>query len=195
MLRELDLNVTVRNLVVTNGNAGGKCYNRSTGAMQPDSYNCEPEELAFLRRQEMVAAGAALGTDTVWRCGYNDGMVISIHESEVRERIAAYVRAFEPDVILTHYPYPNFEAPQTCNGNCQGDTRWDDLGYHPDHKRVGMHVLNACYGSGGAADNNKLFGDLYTAAGLQKWQVSVGKVPWLSRVIGIQTARICIQFH
>ena len=85
-----------------------------------------------------------------------------------------YVRAFQPDVILTHYPYPNFEAPQTCNGRCAdvGDNpspRWDDLGYHPDHKRVGMHVLNACYGSGGASSNNKLFGDLYEAAGLKKW--------------------------
>ena len=44
---------------------------------------------AYLRRQEMIAAGAALGTDTVWRCGYNDGMLISIHESDVRSRIAA----------------------------------------------------------------------------------------------------------
>ena len=84
------------------------------------------------------------------------------------------MRAFQPDVILTHYPYPNFEAPQTCNGRCAdvGDKpspRWDDLGYHPDHKRVGMHVLNACYGSGGASSNNKLFGDLYEAAGLKKW--------------------------
>ena len=44
---------------------------------------------AYLRRQEMIAAGAALGADTVWRCGYNDGMLISIHESDVRSRIAA----------------------------------------------------------------------------------------------------------
>ena len=44
---------------------------------------------AYLRRQEMIAAGAALGMDTVCRCGYNDGMLISIHESDVRSRIAA----------------------------------------------------------------------------------------------------------
>ena len=80
-------------------------------------------------------------------------------------------------IQMTHYPYPNFEAPQTCNGACgqdpaYPDNRWDDLGYHPDHKRVGWHVLNTCYGSGSAADNDILFDELHEAAQLQKWKVS-----------------------
>eukprot|EP00039_Didymoeca_costata_P006708 m.92555 g.92555 ORF g.92555 m.92555 type:complete len:296 (+) comp13358_c0_seq2:320-1207(+) len=168
-LQEQQLNISLGMLIVTNGNAGGTCYN-ATG-YQPPSYECEPEEIAYLRRQEMKAGAKALGAKKLWRCGFNDGMLISYHEEAVRSRISAYIRAFQPDIVLTHYPYPNFEAPQTCNGECPG-VGWDDLGFHPDHKRVGLHVLNACYGSGGSASNNLLFADLYEAAGLEKWQPS-----------------------
>ena len=55
MFKELDLNITVRNLVVTNGNAGGACYNRTTGAMQPESYNCEAEELVSTIRPSVAS--------------------------------------------------------------------------------------------------------------------------------------------
>ena len=160
-LRERDLNVTTRNLVLTNGEAGGICYNPLTKKPRPPEYVCEREERAYLRRQEMVAAGAVLGTDTVWRGGFQDGMLVGVHEGAVRERIAAYIRAFKPHIIVTHYPEPNFLAPPTCNGACVGANRgWDDLGYHPDHKSAGRHVLDAAYvccadsprtGRGGAA--------------------------------------------
>eukprot|EP00041_Stephanoeca_diplocostata_P015371 m.292944 g.292944 ORF g.292944 m.292944 type:complete len:267 (-) comp20012_c0_seq4:169-969(-) len=147
----------------------GLCYN-STG-FQPPDYVCEQEELAFLRRREMLAAGEFLGAKNIWRCGFDDGMLISYHESMVRERISAFVRHWQPHVVITHFPYPNWDNPPTCNGNCTDvNKRWDDLGYHPDHKRVGMHVLNTCYGSGSAADNNKLFNGLFDAAGLRAWQ-------------------------
>lgn len=168
-IRELDLNVSVAYLVVTTGNAGGACYNMTTGAYQPKSYVCEREELAFIRRQEMKAAGHVLGTNLVWRCGFDDGMMVAYHESVVRERIAAFIRLFQPHIVVTHYPYPNFEAPQTCNGKCSPPSNWDDSGYHPDHKTVGWHVLNTCYGGGSAAANNKLFEELREAGGLQEW--------------------------
>ena len=69
----LELNVSTRNLVVTSGNAGGSCYNMSTRQPHPPGHSCEREELAFIRRQEMIAAGAVLGTDVVWRGGFDDG--------------------------------------------------------------------------------------------------------------------------
>ena len=121
------LNVTVAYLIVTSGNAGGRCYN-SSGAYQPPSYRCESEELAILRRKEMLAAGRALGVKAVWRCGFGDGMLVSIQESAVRERTSAYARKFRPDIVISHCPYPNFQAPQTCNGRCTDEQRqWGDL--------------------------------------------------------------------
>merc|ERR1712008_374039 len=61
-------------------------------------------------------------------------------------------------------------APQTCNGQCTHDhDKWGDNGYHPDHKAVGWHVMNAAYGGGSAADNNLLFEELAEAGGLQAW--------------------------
>ena len=171
------LNVTLAHLVLTSGDAGGRCYDPATGdyrnTSEPGAIPCEHEELGYLRRAEMKAGGAALGARHVWRCGFGDGMLVSIMETVVRERVAAYVRHFRPHVVLTHYPYPNFEAPQTCNGGCGGadnPSRWDDLGYHPDHKRAGWHVLNTVYGGGGAADNDHTFHELVDAGGLAKWQ-------------------------
>ena len=165
-------NVTVAYLIVTQGNAGGKCYDQH-GKYRPVSYACETEELAFLRRREMLAAGAALGVEQVWRCGFGDGMLVSTHESAVRERISAFARRFRPFAVFSHYPYPNFRAPQTCNGKCTDERRrWDDLGYHPDHKRVGWHALNTFYGGGSAADNDILFPELSEAGGLAKWKPS-----------------------
>lgn len=43
--------------------------------------------------------------------------------------------------------------------------------FHPDHQRVGWHVMNTCYGSGSAASNDKLFDDL-AFAGLEEWAIS-----------------------
>ena len=177
-LRELNLNVSVAYLVVTSGNAGGDCYDES-GAYRPAEYECEPEEIAFLRRKEMKAAGAFLGVEHVWRCGFGDGMLISVHESMVRERISAYVRHFRPHVVLTHAPWANFATPPTCNGQCPDNTtlpnwghNWDDLGFHPDHQAVGSHVLNTLYSGGSSASNDKLFPELVEAGGLHAWKVS-----------------------
>ena len=93
--RRADLNITVGNLIVTSGNAGGQCY-AADGTFRPDDYPCEREELALLRRREMIAAAATYGVPRarVWRGGFDDGMLLSYHESAVRERISGYIRAF-----------------------------------------------------------------------------------------------------
>ena len=172
------LNATIAYLVVTTGDAGGDCYDTSTGKYQPKTYICEAEEIAFLRRQEMKAAGKFLGVQHVWRAGFGDGMLISVHESTVRERISAYIRSFRPHVVFTHAPEPDYGAAPTCNGACPASPslpnwahNWDDLGYHPDHQRVGWHVLNAVYTGGSSADNDRLFRELAEAAGLHSWKV------------------------
>ena len=173
-----DFNTTVQYLILTQGNAGGMCYNAS-GGYQPASYACEREELGFLRRKEMISAAAFLGAKKPWRCGFDDGMLISVHESAVRERISGYVRKFAPAAVITHFMAPNWRAPPSCNGACPRPAKevpggwarqWDDLGFHPDHKDVGRHVFDALYGGGSAAANPLLFPELAEAGGLAGWQ-------------------------
>ena len=99
-------------------------------------------------------------------------MVLSHHETSIRRAIAAVVRTAKPHAVVTHYPYPNLAAQPTCNGACHAPHNWDDMGFHPDHQRVGWHVLNTVYPSGGgAADNDLIFEDL-SFAGVQSWKVS-----------------------
>ena len=175
--RRPDLNVTVAYLTVTSGNAGGDCYDEH-GEYRPSSYECEPEEIALLRRREMKAAAAYLGAAHAWRCGFGDGMLVSVRESAVRSRISAYVSAFQPHIVLTHSPDPIWSAPPTCNGACPQSAKlpnwshnWDDLGYHPDHATVGRHTFNALYGGGSSADNDLLFAELAEAGGLRGWKI------------------------
>jgi len=166
--------VNMSYLVVTTGDAGGRCYDDWGPRPGPPGFRvCEKEELAFTRRREMVTAAALMGVPRpqVYRLGVSDGMVLAHHETELRRGIAAVVRAVQPHVVLTHYPYPNLAAQPTCNGACPAPASFDDMGFHPDHQRVGWHVLNTCYGSGSAAANNLIFDDL-AVAGVPKWSIS-----------------------
>eukprot|EP00040_Diaphanoeca_grandis_P020709 m.110098 g.110098 ORF g.110098 m.110098 type:complete len:310 (-) comp28010_c0_seq1:238-1167(-) len=161
-------NVEVSYLIITSGNAGGRCYNSSN----PDEfYDCEKEEIAFLRRQESLRAARFLGVTNVWRLGLDDGMSVAYHETQVRRAIAAYVRQFQPHIVITHSPNADFNAPPTCNGLCTPPHNWDDLGYHPDHQHVGLLAFNSLYGSGSSVDNNKLFEDLNLGAHLPEWKI------------------------
>ena len=80
-------------------------------------------------------------------------------------------------VVFTHNPEPSWRAPPTCNGACPTvveptgwSPQWDDLGFHPDHKRTGRHVFDALYTNGGSADNDHLFPELSEAGGLEAWK-------------------------
>jgi len=161
-----DHGVEAAYLIVTSGNAGGRCYN-TTGARA--FYDCEKEELAFVRRRESKTAAAFLGVENVWRLGLGDGMSVAAHETRVRRALTAYVRHFKPHIIISHSPQPDWDAPPTCNGVVEG-CLWDDLGYHPDHQHVGQLVYTTVYGGGSAGDNDLVFGDLAIAAGLEKWK-------------------------
>lgn len=91
-------------------------------------------------------------------------------DPDLRRRITAVVRMVKPHIVFTHYPYPNLAAQPTCNGDCPAPASWDDMGFHPDHQRVGWHAMNALYGGGSAAGNDLVFDDL-AFAGLLKWTI------------------------
>ena len=167
-----DVNVTY--LVVTSGNAGGLCYGDAS-ASADGFYACEKEEIALVRRREMIAAAAFNGVAPPLRMGIDDGLSVEYDEARLRRGLTAWIRIARPHVIVTHFPEPNWRAPPTCNGACaarpgQGSATggWGDLGYHPDHKRVGRLVFDTAYAPGGAASNSRLFEDI-AAAGAPAW--------------------------
>ena len=96
----------VKLVSVTNGGAGH--HQRASG------------ELVELRRREAQAAGAVVGAEYVtW--DHPDGALLP--SLAVREQIIREIRAFAPDLVLTH--------------------RTND--YHPDHRAVGQAVQDASY--------------------------------------------------
>ncbi len=102
--RQLDKEVKM--VSVTDGSAGH--HQRS------------PEELIPLRRKEAAAAGAVIGaTYETW--DFSDGKLQPT--LEVRDRIIAEIREYQPDLVLTHRPFD----------------------YHPDHRAVGQCVQDASY--------------------------------------------------
>jgi len=79
-----------------------------------------PEELAAVRRAEAAASAASIGAESVvWE--YPDGALLPT--LEVRHRVIREIRAFRPDLVLTH--------------------RTND--YHPDHRAAGQAVQDASY--------------------------------------------------
>lgn len=96
----------VRIISVTNGAAG---HHQRT-----------PAELTALRRAESEAVAQTFGVEyDIWP--FPDGELQPT--LDVRRRIIAEIRAFEPDLVLTH---------RTCD-------------YHPDHRVVGQAVQDASY--------------------------------------------------
>ena len=166
---QLRKDVQVSYLIITSGNAGGKCY---SDVNSTDFYACEKEELAYLRRKESLAAAQFLGATNVWRLGVDDGLSVAYHETRIRRAISAYVRSYQPHIVVSHSPNPDWHAPPTCNGLCPAPQNWDDLGYHPDHQHVGSLVFNSLYGAGSSVDNDLLFEDLNVAGHLPKWKIS-----------------------
>ena len=163
-------NISTSYLVATNGDKGGQCYNATRPTLGPLTFrDCETEELAFVRRNEMVDAAAFLGVTDVSRFSLQDGMMASYDETLLRMRMSVVIRRVRPHVIVTHYPFANWRAPPSCNGQCPGaNARWNDLGYHPDHKKVGQLVFDTAYGSGSVAGNRHAFTEL-VEAGLPPW--------------------------
>lgn len=125
-------------LVVTSGGEGG--------------YDDTPrEQIERIRRDEQIAAAAALGvTDVRFLEGYADGDLWVTRE--LVHDITRVIRQVRPDVILTTTPQRN----------------WDSVAAsHADHLAVGEAVLRAVYP---AARNPFAFPDLL-AEGSEPWVV------------------------
>ncbi len=97
---------TVRMVSLTNGAAGHQ--------------KRQPAELADLRRREAANAAAVIGAEGhTWE--FPDGRLQP--SFELRDRVIRVIRAFQPDLLLTH--------------------RTND--YHPDHRAVGQAVQDASF--------------------------------------------------
>lgn len=83
-----------------------------------------PEELARAREVEELEAAKRLGVkETVFlRC--TDGELVP--DLILREKIVRSIRAYRPDVIITHDPFRAYAL-------------------HPDHRAVGMAAVDAVY--------------------------------------------------
>jgi LmbE family N-acetylglucosaminyl deacetylase len=96
----------VKMVSLTNGDAG---HHEQGGA-----------PLAWRRRQEAAAAGAALGVEYITLDNHDGALLPTL---EVRHQVIALIREFQPDLLMTHRPYD----------------------YHPDHRYTSQVVQDASY--------------------------------------------------
>jgi LmbE family N-acetylglucosaminyl deacetylase len=108
--------IDVAYCIVTDGDAGG--FDEAVDRVS----------MARIRRDEQLAAAAAVGVTDVSFLGYPDGrLVVSI---ELRRDISRVIRKVRPDRVLTLTPYRNWERIHVS---------------HPDHLAVGEATMCAVY--------------------------------------------------
>ena len=138
--RWVDDGVEVAYLLVTRGDAGG--------------FDDTPRErIPAIREAEQRAAAAAVGVKQVdFLDGYSDGTVTPT--LALRRDIAAAIRRFRPDRVLTSSPL----------------RRWELLAgpSHPDHLAVGEATTCAVYPD---SRNRFAFPELLAGHGLEPWTV------------------------
>lgn len=90
-----------------------------------------PEAVATLRELEQRAAAAILGVSRLTFLDFADGE-LSWAGPQLAETATRIIRQVRPDTVVTHDPYggaPAYWEPQL----------------HPDHRAVGLAVVEACY--------------------------------------------------
>ena len=107
----------VRYLLVTRGDKGS------------DDPHADVEALARIRGDEQRAAAAELGVEAVDFLDEPDGQVEA--SLALRERITHAIRAFRPEVVMTHDPTVLFVNNEWVN--------------HPDHRAVGQATVDAVF--------------------------------------------------
>ncbi len=130
----------VRYLVITSGDKGS------------DDPNADPEQLRRLREEEQRAAAAEIGVEGVDFLDEPDGQVEP--SLRLRERITYAVRAFRPEVVMTHDPTVLFVNNEWVN--------------HPDHRAVGLVTVDAVFPTARDPLNFRE----HLEAGLQPWKVA-----------------------
>ncbi|HET8587972.1 MAG TPA: PIG-L deacetylase family protein [Candidatus Limnocylindria bacterium] len=106
-----------RYLLVTRGDKGS------------DDVHVDPSELAVIREREQRAAAAEIGVAGVDFLDEPDGQVEP--SLRLRERITYAIRAFRPEIVMTHDPTVLFVNNEWIN--------------HPDHRAVGTVTVDAVF--------------------------------------------------
>jgi LmbE family N-acetylglucosaminyl deacetylase len=130
----------VRYLIVTRGDKGS------------DDPNADVDALADLREEEQRAAAAEIGVERVDFMGEPDGQVEAT--LRLREMITRAVRAFQPEIVMTHDPTVLFVNNEWVN--------------HPDHRAVGQVTVDAVFPTARDPLNFREHLD----EGLQPWKVA-----------------------
>jgi LmbE family N-acetylglucosaminyl deacetylase len=130
---------SVRYLVATRGDKGS------------DDAHADVAALVELREREQRAAAAEIGVDGVDFLDEPDGQVQA--SLELRERITRAVRAWQPEVVMTHDPTVLFVNNEWVN--------------HPDHRAVGQSTVDAVFPTA----RDPLNFPEHLAAGLEAWKV------------------------
>ncbi|HET7685848.1 MAG TPA: PIG-L deacetylase family protein [Candidatus Limnocylindria bacterium] len=107
----------VRYLVATRGDKGS------------DDPATDPAALATLREREQRDAAATIGVEGVDFLDEPDGQVEP--SLALRERITRAIRAFRPEIVMTHDPTVLFVNNEWVN--------------HPDHRAVGQVTVDAVF--------------------------------------------------
>lgn len=89
-----------------------------------DAHAATRATLGVVRERELRAACDQLGIHTVTCLDYHDGMLSEVDQSELVDVIAAHIRAFDPDIVITFGP----------NGGSG----------HPDHIAISDVTTRAC---------------------------------------------------
>jgi LmbE family N-acetylglucosaminyl deacetylase len=138
--RWVDAGAEVHYLVITRGDKG------------TDDPSVAPGELAATREREQRSAAAEIGVSGVDFLDEPDGQVEP--SLRLRERVTYAIRAFRPEVVVTHDPTVLFVNNEWVN--------------HPDHRAVGLVTVDAVFPTARDPLNFRQHLD----EGLEPWKVA-----------------------
>lgn len=130
----------VRYLLMTRGDKGS------------DDPAADPARIAVVREGEQRTAAAEIGVAGVEFLDEPDGQVEP--SLRLRERVTRAIRAFRPEIVMSHDPTVLFVNNEWVN--------------HPDHRAVGTVVVDAVFPTA----RDPLNFPEHLAAGLQPWKVA-----------------------
>jgi LmbE family N-acetylglucosaminyl deacetylase len=130
----------VRYLLVTRGDKGS------------DDPATDVEDLVVVREREQRAAAAEIGVTGVDFLDEPDGQVEP--SLRLRERITHAIRAYRPEIVMTHDPTVLFVNNEWVN--------------HPDHRAVGQVTVDAVFPTARDPLNFRE----HLVAGLEAWKVA-----------------------
>lgn len=107
----------VRYLLLTRGDKGA------------NDKSLSPQEIIEIRIKEQQQAAQYLGVASVDYLNYEDGYLIP--DLEMRKKVVAFIRKYQPHIVVTCDPTNFFPSQQYIN--------------HPDHRNAGQVVVDAVF--------------------------------------------------